>query len=150
MTRHRGVMWAVAAFVAALVLIGAFAAFTMLSIAHDLKRAQSMIESASAEIHDGRLTEARGNLDGAERILISANGRLYGQTQFDLLGWVPGVNQNLTSLRRSVALALTMVHGGGDLLKLTLHIENQEVKLEVSMSHGAIPLDLVQQVERQA
>ena len=82
------------------VVVGGFAAMSLSSIAGDLKRARTMIDAASAQVIDGRLGEARNNLAAAEQVLIKANGRLYGEAQFDLLGWMPGIDRT-SSLRNS-------------------------------------------------
>lgn len=149
-SNHPTLLWFTAGAMAAILLVGVYSGVTLLSIASDLRRAQTMIESAGVEIQDGRLAEAREHLASAERLLIGANDQLYGRPQFDLIGWLPVVDKNLSSLRSSVGLALQMVQGGNELLQLTRPLENAEGRLEVSLQQGAIPLATVQAAERRA
>ena len=143
-------LWTVAAFLGVFLLVSLLAARMLFSISHDLRRAQTLIQTAGVEIQDGHLADARTNLASAEQLLINSNDRLYAQVQFDLISWVPGVDENLSSLQDSVALALEMVHGGREMLELTQPLEDSQGRLEVSMDHGKIPLSIVQSAEQQA
>ncbi|MEY2452103.1 MAG: hypothetical protein QOD92_1677 [Acidimicrobiaceae bacterium] len=128
---------------AALLVIGGVVAFRLGKIASDFRRARTLIESASTHIEQGQLGPARTELSSAQQLLTTTNGRLYGQPELELVGWVPGIKENLDSLRSSVGLALQMVNGGNTLLEITQPLENQQGRLEVSLNHGAIPLQTV-------
>lgn len=146
----RVIVWCAGCAIGIVLVVCAFAAVSMLRIATDLKRARTMIETASNDIHEGKLQDARDNLSSAERLLISANGRLFSRPEFDLIGWLPVVDQNLTSLQGSVATALQMVHGGNQLLEITRPLENKQGQLEISLAHGQIPLSTIRRAQSEA
>jgi hypothetical protein len=133
-----------------LVIVGAFAALRLASIARDLRKARTLIESASTDVEQGRLGPARGALSEAQTILVRANGDLYGQPELELVGWLPAVGENLDSLQQSVSVALQLVDGGSRLLAITQPLEDSAGKLEVSLHKGAIPLQPVIDVQRVA
>lgn len=135
---------------AVLVVIGGFAAYRIVTVANDLRRARTLIDSAGSDIEQGRLGPARDALAQSEDLLIQATGRLHGQPELDLIEWLPVVGDNLTSLRQSVTVALQLVDGGHQLLDITKPLENAEGKLEVSLHHGAIPLSAVEAAQREA
>jgi hypothetical protein len=155
--RHAGLSgprrnWLIAGgfLVIGLVILGAFAALRLASIASDLRKARTLIDSASSDVEQGKLGPARSALSEAEQILVRANGDLYGQPELELVGWLPAVGENLDSLQQSVSVALQMVDGGNRLLAITQPLENPDGKLEVSLHHGALPLQAVTDVRREA
>jgi len=137
-------------FAVILVIVGALAAIRLASIASDLRHARSLIQTAGVDIEQGQLGPARGALTEAEQILVKTNNDLYGQPELELVGWLPVVRENLDSLQNSVTVALQMVDGGNRLLQITQPLENAQGHLDVSLHQGAIPLQAVQQVQREA
>ena len=125
------------------------ALWSLANIAGDLRSARDLIDDASTAIDAGRLRDARGDLAAAQRILVDTNSRLYGSTDIELIGWLPFANDNLTSLRTSVGIALEMVTGGNQLLDITRPLENAQGNLEVTMHAGAVPLEVIAKMNRE-
>jgi len=105
---------------------GGFAILRLQGIARDLKHARTLLESAGQHVEDGQLQSARTDLASAQQVLTTANGRLYGQVEFDLIAWAPVIRENLDSLRSSVSVALSLVDGGRRLLEITRPLESGE------------------------
>jgi hypothetical protein len=148
--RRRVAAWIAGLMLGALIVVGVVVGFRLVRIANDLRQARTLIDSASSHIEQGQLGPARTELSRAQRLLTATNGKLYGQPELELVGWVPVVHENLESLRTSVGLALRMVSGGNTLLEVTKPLENKQGKLEVSLHHGAIPLQTVRSAESAA
>lgn len=127
--------------------LGGAATVRLVGVAHDLRRAERLVDDASAAVTAGRLAEGSASLDEAERLLLQANESLRGSVELDLLGWLPGLHQNLQSLEDSVDVAATVIHGGTKVLDAAGPLQGPDGRLEVSMSAGAIPLDAVSAVQ---
>lgn len=148
-TTNRRVAWAVAGIVVIGVAIGAVAGFRMLRVAADLRHARTLTTSAGNKIESGELASARADLRQAEQLLIRSNSDLYNRPELDAVGWVPGIRENLDSLRYTVGLALQMVSGGDRILTLSKPLENAQGKLDVPLRAGAIPLATVTGLQRE-
>ncbi|MEY2423417.1 MAG: hypothetical protein QOI95_3484 [Acidimicrobiaceae bacterium] len=145
----RALLWCAGVGMAVFLATCSIAAIRLVSIASDLRHARSDIDQASADIREGRLSDARAKLTNAEQLLVVANDRMYGRIEFDLIDWAPVIRQNLDALQSSVALALQLVHGGNQLLEITRPLENAQGRLEVSLRHGAVPLAEMQKARQQ-
>ncbi len=128
---------------------GALAAFRLIVVGRELRESRDLILRAASDVQSGHLAAARSELARAQALLTSANGRLYGEPEFDLLSWAPVVHQNLESLRGSVGVALELVSGGNRLLALTRPLENANGDLGVPLRKGTIPVETVTAVQRE-
>lgn len=142
---RRAVLWVVGVVVGIVVLLGAFGALRLTSVAGDLEDAADLLDRASANIEAGELAVARAELTDAQALLVRANSRLYNHPSIDLLGALPVAKPNLEALREVVGLALRMADGGGRLLAVTEPYESPEGTLEIPLRGGAVPLDAVRQ-----
>ncbi len=131
-------------------LVGGLAAYRLARVASDLRSARDLIDTAGTDLEAGRLGDARSGLDQAQGLLTAANGRLYTSPEIDLVAWVPGVHQNLESLRQSVGVALRLVDGGGRILDAAAPLQGPDGDLEVPIADGAIPLDAVRASGRES
>jgi hypothetical protein len=127
---------------AALVVV-AFAGWRVLEVAQDLRAAKDLIDDASQALTDGDLVEARRALGQAEELVLDANDGLRTSASLGVLRWLPGIEQNLRGIEESVALAATVVHGGGRIIDVAAPLQSDAGRLEVSLSGGSIPLEAV-------
>lgn len=133
-----------------MVLVGAAAGFRLLKAARDLRAAQSLVESASDALDDGRVAVAREDLEEATRRLSRASGQLHGRAELDVVRAVPLLGGNVRSLRDSVAAATELTSGGAQLLAAASPLQRPDGTLEVPLRGGAIPLDAVEAVQAEA
>jgi len=145
--RKRGFVWTVGTVFALLVVLGVLATVRLVKVAHDLQRARDLLQTAGQQIEQGQLGGARTNLDEAQKLLTRSNNQLYNDPSLDILGVLPVVHQNLSSLRGSVGLALRMTDGGSHILSITQPLESPSGKLEVPFVNGQIPLKAVQDAQ---
>lgn len=131
---------------AVIAALGVAALFTLQRVSRDLRTAQGLVDDAALALEDGRLEDARSALAVAETSVVSANEGLYGSPILDLVGWAPGVRDNLRSLRDSVSLAAVVIDGGRLVLEAGRPLESAEGTLEVSLSDGTVPLVALREV----
>lgn len=136
-------LWVIGLALSVLVLAGGLAFRQAREIESDLRAARDLLVAAGDAVEDGRLADARAGLATAQGLLVRANGALHTSTSLQAVGWLPGVDQNLATIRDSVALALTVVSGAGRLLAVASPLESADGDLEVPLRRGAIPLDVV-------
>jgi hypothetical protein len=132
------------------VVVGGLAAYRFASVAGDLRSARDLIDDAGVSIEEGRLADARAELDEAQRLLTAANGDLYTNPEVDLVSWMPVVHQNVEALREAVGVSLRLVDGGGRILDAAAPLEADDGDLEVPLSDGAIPLEAVRASGRES
>jgi Protein of unknown function (DUF4012) len=148
--RLRAVLITVGIAFALILVAGVIAGVRLARISSDLRRSRDLIESASANVEQGRLAPARGQLAQAEALLVTSNDQLYSSPELDAVGWVPVLHQNLDSLRSSVGVALRLVSGGRKLLDLTQTLEDSSGKLQVPLKGGTLPLTIVRDTQQEA
>lgn len=124
-----------------LLVLGGVAVFRLADAASDLRQGERAVDAASTALIDGRIGDARESLADAERAVLDANATLQSSISLDVLGLLPGVQQNLEALTDSVEIAATVVHGGQRILATTDELEGPDGTLQVSLSAGSIPLD---------
>jgi hypothetical protein len=123
-------------------------ALVLISTADDLRDAEDLIDQAAQSFVDGEVADARATLARAQDLVLSANESLRSSIELEALGLLPVARENLRSLEDSVALAATLVHGGGRILKESIPLES-DGRLEVTLSDGTIPLDPVQRARHE-
>lgn len=128
---------------ATLMIAGGVSALRLRGVADDLTRAERLLARAGAAVEDGRIGEGRADLVRASALVTRANGDLYNRPEYDIVGVLPPVAENLDALRESVGTTLTLVAGGLSILDAASPLVDAEGDLEVPLSEGAIPLDAV-------
>ena len=149
-SRRRGFIVAggVVAAVGAAVLL--LAGLRLASAARDLRSASDLVDDAGAALEDGRLSEAQEGLRRAGELLTSATGSLHGRPELAVVGAIPIASSNLAQLRESVGVAATLVHGGERILRAAEPLQSADGTLETPLVEGAIPLEAVSTVGREA
>lgn len=149
MTRRLRPSFAGGVVAAVVVVVVGVAVFRLTQVARDLRHAEKLIDEAAAALTEGALADAEGSLELAQRHVLRANESLRGSAALDLIGWIPGLQQNLSSLEDSVTVAATVIHGGARILEAAGPLESSEGTLEVSLSDGSIPLAAVEEVQEE-
>jgi hypothetical protein len=145
--RLRIALWVGGVVLGILLVLGAFAGVRLASVAHDLKKARTLLDDAGQRIENGELATARQDLGQARTLLARSNGRLYNNPALDILGVLPVAHQNLEALRDTVSLALTMADGADRILAVTKPFESQSGKLEIPLDAGVVPLATVRSAQ---
>jgi hypothetical protein len=139
--------WVAGGLGAVVLVLGGLLALRLTRIASDLRSAREHITTAGDLLEEGHIVAARDELALATGTLVRANGELYAGVELAVLGWVPGVSQNIGALRESVSLALRISDGGRRTLTAAAPLESAEGDLEVPLASGAIPLSAVQDAQ---
>ena len=132
-------MWFLVPVLGFLVVCGTIAAVRLFSIQRDLRCSTRPPRICR---HGGRgweLGEARANLTEANGLLVSVNNQLYQSASLEVLGWLPVIDENVSSLQRSIGMALSLAGGGERLLQVAAPLEAEDGTLEVPLRAGAIP-----------
>lgn len=109
-----------------------------------LRSAEADIETASEMLKDGRLGPARDRLVAAEAALTEVSETLHTAPELTALGLLPVVSQNLTSIRESIRVATTVVHGGRLILATADDLQGPDGSLEVAVDEGQVDVDTLQ------
>ena len=144
---YRRMAWAGGALLAIALVVGIFSALRIVRVARDLREARELTTTAGDKIEAGDLAAARLDLLNAEKILVRSNADLYNRPELDAFGWVPGIKENLDSVRKTVSVALGLVSGGERITALSLPLQNVEGRLEVPLREGAIPIDTIRDLQ---
>jgi hypothetical protein len=135
------------AVLAALALLGGF---RIAGAARDLQEASDLLDDAGVALEDGRLSDARAQLATAGDLLTSATNELHGHAELSVVSSMPFLADDLAQLRESVGVASTIVHGGEHILRAAEPLQSADGTLEAPLREGAIPLDAVRAVAREA
>lgn len=135
---------AVVAGVALVALVGV-GAFRLVQAASALRSAERAVDAAEAALEAGQLGPARGALAQAGEHVARANEALQASISLDLLGALPVVDQNLSTLAGSVELVATVVHGGERILAAAAPLESGDGTLQVSLSDGSVPVRSIEE-----
>lgn len=141
-----------ASVVIAVGVVGAVGAYRIGQAAQSLRSAESSIDAVVEALADGRIADAKGGLRTAEDSIERANETLRSSLSLTLISPLPVARQNLDSLRNSVELAATVVHGGERILSTADALEGPDGTLEVSLTDGSVPVEAIEtaRVEVQA
>jgi hypothetical protein len=131
-------------------VIGLLAALRLSTAGRNLRSASDLIEEAGTALEDGRLADARANLDQASGLLTSATNALHGRAELDVISVMPVLGDNLAQLRESVGIAATLVSGGERILSAAVPLQAADGDLETPLVDGAIPVDAVRTIAREA
>lgn len=135
---------------AAVAAVALLVGLRIASAAQDLREAADLVDTASIALEEGRFSEVRELLDDAGALLTSATSALYGRPELEVVSALPVLSDDLEQLRESVAVAATLVNGGGRILRAAQPLEGPDGSLETPLRSGAIPLDAVREVGREA
>lgn len=109
-----------------------------------LRSAESDIEVASEMLKDGQVGPARDRLVAAEAALTEVSETLHTAPELTALGLLPVVSQNLASIRDSIRVATTVVHGGRLILATADDLQGPDGSLEVSLEEGKVDVETLQ------
>jgi Protein of unknown function (DUF4012) len=130
--------------------VALLAALRLVGAARDLRTASDLVDDAGSALEEGRLADAQNGLTEAGDLLTSATNALHGHAELEVIGLLPIASANLEQLRESVGVAATLVNGGERILRAAGPLQAEDGTLETPLLEGAIPLDAVRVVGREA
>lgn len=130
--------------------VALLAGIRLAGAARDLRAASDLVDDAGTALEDGRLEEARSLLGDAGTLVTSATNALHGHPELDVVAMMPLVSDDLAQLRESVGVAASLVNGGSRILRAAEPLQAADGTLETPLESGAIPLDAIREVGREA
>ncbi|CAN5753414.1 hypothetical protein BH24ACT3_BH24ACT3_01980 [soil metagenome] len=130
-----------------LIALATIAGAHLYDITGDMDHARDLLERADRDVEAGRLDAAADGLRQAQAALNEANGVLYSSPSLQIAGFLPVVTQNLEALRDAVSITLELVNGGRRVLDAARPLAGPDGDLEVPLSDGAIPLDVLRDAQ---